>query len=270
MKSRPWIALLSAVVLLGLWSCLNEQDTTQSTVEWVQFKEISKVKTSEGCVNQQNDCAKVSVKYPIVASGKKEIQEKINKVTQQKIFESLAVFSEYNNKLVVNLDSAMAEFIALYEDYVTDSEFFTIPWELKIQGKVVFQSKNMVSLLLENSSYTGGAHPNLYTTLLNFNTNTGNLVELNDIVRDVNQFKNIAEDILLGKNKQKEDTDQPLIELTSESFFMLPQNFAIQEDGILLFYNPYEASDYANGSISFLISYDQLSAILSEEFKSID
>jgi hypothetical protein len=51
---------------------------------------------------------------------------------------------------------------------------------------------------------------------------------------------------------------------------MLPENFAIQDDGILLYYNPYEASDYANGAVSFLVSFDELKPILSKNFKLSD
>ncbi len=268
MNLRPRIALvLAAVLVLGLWSCLKDQELKESD-DSVRFEDISYRKASEGCKGQSNDCAKVSVQYPVMTTGNEQAKSKINQITQQKVLESLAIFSDHNNKLVVNVDSAMAEFIELYEDYVTDSEFFTIPWELKIKGQIVYQSNEMVCLRLDNSSYTGGAHPNHHTTLLNFNTNTGHLLQLNDVVRNVEQFKLIAEDILLGKKKRKDQiSDEPIIELTSDSFFNLPENFAIKEDGILLFYNPYEASDYANGSISFLVSFDELQPILSKEFK---
>lgn len=270
MKVRSWIILLLAVVVLGIWSCLKDQSSEHSDKVSLRFEPVTKVKTSQGCAQGEKDCAKVSIQYPKVTAGEPRVQEKINEVTEQKVLESMAIFSDHNQKLVVNLDSAMAEFIELYESYVTDTNYFTIPWELKIQGKVVFQSDDMVCLRLDNSSYTGGAHPNHYTTMLNFNTTTGSLLQLKDVVRDVNEFRNIAEGILLGKKEEKEELDQPLIELTSESFFMLPENFAIQEDGILLFYNPYEASDYANGALSFLISYDELKKILAEDFRLSD
>jgi hypothetical protein len=271
MKLRPWIAFTSAVILLlGLWSCLKDQSPEQ-TSSGVQFDEVKLFKSSKDCAEQSNNCAKVVVQYPVMTTGKEEVKKKINQITEQKVLESLAVFSDHDNTLVVNLDSAIADFIELYEDYVTDSEFFTIPWELKIKGQIINKSDNMVCLRLENNSYTGGAHPNHYTTMLNFNTNTGDLLELKDVVRNVEEFKNIAEDILLGRNKRRvEPSDEPLIELTSDSYFMLPENFAIQDDGILLYYNPYEASDYANGAVSFLVSFDELKPILSKNFKLSD
>ncbi len=266
MKLRLWIALFSILTTVGLWSCLKDQPSRLPDNAQLHFKEVSLLKKSKVC---EPECAKVSVKYPKATSGEPDIQARINKVTEQKVLESLAVFSD-NQKLVVNLDSAMSAFIKLYEQYVTKAEFFTIPWELKIQGKVEYQSENTVCLRLDNNSYTGGAHPNHHTVLLNFNTNTGDLLNLKDVVRDVNEFKNIAEDILFGKRKKEESDDHPLIELTSESFFMLPENFAIKEDGILLYYNPYEASDYANGSISFLVSFDDLKPILARDFRFSD
>lgn len=256
----------------SFWSCSQKPESEQIADDSLQFESISLMKISSGCSEQKQECARVSVDFPLATNGESLIKEKINNVTKQKVLESLAVFSEHDSKLIVDLDAAMAEFIKLYESYVTDSDFFTIPWELKINGEVLFQSQNTVSLRLDNSSYTGGAHPNQYTTLLNFNTETGNLIQLKDVVRDINEFKIIAEELLLGKNKKKEDevSDHPVIELTSDSYFMLPENFSIQEDGILLFYNPYEASDYANGSLTFLISYDELKPILSENFKEVD
>ena len=271
MKARPWIAtLLTLALILALWSCLKDQKASEVVSNGIHFNNATLQKSSSGCATQSNDCAKVMVEYPVMVSGDSIVRTKVNALTKQKVIESLAVFSDHHQKLVVNIDSAMAEFIELYEDYITDSNFFTIPWELKIRGQVVHQSEELVCLRLDNSSYTGGAHPNNYTTLLNFNTQTGHLIQLKDVVKDVEEFKNIAEEILLGKKKPKEPSDEPIIELTSDSFFTLPENFAIQEDGILLYYNPYEASDYANGAISFLISYDELKAILSKEFRVSD
>ncbi len=271
MNLCSWKPLLLAFLSIYIWSCSSDKGNEQFTGDGIYFEEVSMMKISSGCSEQKQECAKVSVDYPLAKTGDAYIKDKINKVTKQKVLESLAVFSEHDNKLVEDLDVAMAEFIKLYESYVRESNFFSIPWELKIDGEVLYQSEKMVCLKLENSSYTGGAHPNEYTTLLNFNTETGDLLELNDIVSDVAKLRVLAEESILGKRKKEVDeSDVPVIELASDSYFTLPENFAIQKNGILLFYNPYEASDYASGTLSFLLSYDDLNSILANGFKSLN
>ena len=44
--------------------------------------------------------------------------------------------------------------------------------------------------------------------------------------------------------------------------FQLPQNIFYTEDGLLLYYNSYEAASYADGPKEILFPYDKISKFL--------
>jgi hypothetical protein len=46
--------------------------------------------------------------------------------------------------------------------------------------------------------------------------------------------------------------------------FGLPQNFALQEDGVYFYYNPYEAAAYALGATEFTIPYEELKEVIRQ------
>ncbi len=47
--------------------------------------------------------------------------------------------------------------------------------------------------------------------------------------------------------------------------YSLPSQFAVTEDGLLMFYNAYEAAAYVVGQISFTIPYESLEGVVNME-----
>ncbi len=263
MKTRRLLAITSMVGLFFyLGACAFQGSTGEENSANISFERISKRKQSLRCKENKNICATVTVNYPTAKYGDEFVVNAINQTVKKKILESLAVFSDLDKKLVADIDSAMVGFIHLYDNFITASEFFTVPWELKVDGKIVYQSDKIVSIKLENYSFTGGAHPNSNVCMLNFDAQTGQLLQLKDIITDMEEFVAIINNRQDKKREKRPINAGPSIELASTSYSGLPENFSIDKKGILFHYNPYEVGTYADGSYSFFLTFDALDEVL--------
>jgi hypothetical protein len=137
-------------------------------------------------------------------------------------------------------------------------------------GDTLLISSKVISIYYQVYSFTGGAHGNSSITYLNFNAQTGDLLKLTDMVSDKIALKKMAE--LKFEKTQKEFAKDNDFEYDRTSYFWekpfyLPANIAVTKTGLLFMYNPYEAAAYALGSISFELTWQELSTIAKTEIR---
>ena len=92
----------------------------------------------------------------------------------------------------------------------------------------------------------------------------GKTLSFRDLVIDQRAFLTIAEKEF---RKNQEITDEQNLEEAGYFFekgiYNLPTQFAITKDGLLLFYNNYEAAAYAVGQIVYTIPFDMLINVIN-------
>ena len=157
---------------------------------------------------------------------------------------------------IVNRDSFFAaEQAKLYPDSISQFSLY-VTAEPTRTDSVVF------SYTEEESSYTGGAHGNLYSSGININPETGERLELTDVVTDINLVHDFASDDLSTKSdmlfNEYEDTLNSLFEVPNVQW-------VLDSEGLVLMFNPYELAPYAAGVITVLIPYE--SDLIKTEFK---
>ena len=130
------------------------------------------------------------------------------------------------------------------------------PWDAQVNGEVMCQSPEVISISLSSYLNTGGAHGNLTITFLNFDAKTGKPIKNEDLLSNLDDFKKIAKDYF-------EDTIENKGVLFNPVSFQLPDNIGFNEEGIILLYNTYEIAPYATGIIEFTISYDEIRFLLN-------
>jgi hypothetical protein len=104
--------------------------------------------------------------------------------------------------------------------------------------------------------FNGGAHGYEGDTSLLFDLKTGFSLKPEDLFTDVKSFTALAETKFREKfkipaNKSINSTGM----LFEKSKFRLPNNIFYTKDGLLLYYNAYEAASYADGPKELLIPY---------------
>jgi len=112
--------------------------------------------------------------------------------------------------------------------------------------------------------FEGGAHGIRQQLVMNFDTQTGSQITLDDLLAPGWQYP--LNDLLMDELKRVTKCGS-LDELHANDYLLTmdiyaPQNFIVGEDGITFIYNPYEIAPYAKGNTELTLSYSTLSAIM--------
>ena len=115
--------------------------------------------------------------------------------------------------------------------------------------------------------YEGGAHGIAERVVMNFDTQSGRLLQLGDVLAPGHEYR--LNELLLEALFEKTET-RTLDELHDKGYLYsmdvyAPQNFAIGKDGITFIYNVYEIAPYAVGLTELTLSYDTLKPLLKEQ-----
>lgn len=269
------LLIVPIFLFLGFISCQNKENsqTTQTyevKVDSVVYNyETPKVITPNGDTTSTS----IYVKYPKLSGGNEQAIAKINAFMEDLAKRGLAGAGMYEEDSVkkpapASLEEAGKTFLNAYEDFKKEMPESGMGWYFEGGGDTTYISPKIIGIFYTESVFTGGAHGNYNTSLLNFDAQTGELLKLTDIISDTTALKKIAE-VKFYENEQKEakagDFEFDKSMYFWDSPFFLPQNVGITKEGLQFLYNPYEAAAYARGQISFTISWKDLDAIVRKE-----
>lgn len=208
----------------------------------------------------ETDCPKITIdipiakKFPVVADS---INKKVFAVVKEIIY-----FGEDSTK-VNDYKSLSKSFIASYEEMHQKFPNDTFGWEGKITGNVEFESDQIINIKIDHYTFTGGAHGYQGFRSLLFNRKTGKVIFNDQIFKNEKDFKAFAEKEFRAKYHIPENANINATGLMFENDkFQLPQNIFYTSEGLLLYYNSYEAASYADGPKEILFPYDKVSKFL--------
>ena len=188
------------------------------------------------------------------ASGDKSITDGINSEIATIIMSELHI-GDPDNVTSKSIEESIDSFNEEYHSFNNDFPETQQAWEVQIDGEVIFQSEDIITVSLTSYINTGGAHGILHITLLNFNAQTGKHIENNDLINDLERFKAVAKSYFNNAIEDKNILFEP-------DNFTLPANLGYSEDGLLLLYNVYEIAPYSTGVIDFTIPFEKVEAFL--------
>ena len=204
-----------------------------------------KISFSEINISSENNNI-VEVNIP-KANGNKAIVDNINSEIQKIIITALHI-GDPDSITSKSIEKSILTFNQEYNTFKTDFPETLPPWEAQIDGEVMFQSSEIISLAITAYINTGGAHGTLHISFLNFETETGRLISNSKLINNVEGFKNIAKTYLNEAIKEKD------LVLDTETF-VLPNNMGYSEEGLVLLYNTNEIASYSDGIIEFVIPF---------------
>jgi Protein of unknown function (DUF3298). len=205
------------------------------------------------------------------------------------LFRSFITYPQFDKKQNVILDDSISTFIryTTFGGYQTAEEatkafvdesikqtkgeegMSMLGWERMDSITVICNTPSIISLRRMHYSFTGGAHGNPSETFFSFSTSNGKRLRFEDIVNSekLSELKatNIAQ-LKLARNIKEQSTLEESGLFVSKDELPLPSSFALTTKGLLMAYDYYEISSYADGVISFTIPYNKLKEILKPEF----
>jgi hypothetical protein len=160
------------------------------------------------------------------------------------------------------------EFFASYAQLRRQVASYGLPWFLERKAFVVNNTPDILCLSFASRSFMGGAHGNATINFENFNLRTGERVALNDLFVSGYEAKllPLAETRFREVRAIEEGmtlTDAGFSFYENEAFF-LPDNFAVEKDGLTFYYNAYEVAPYAMGATELTLSYEELDGLMKE------
>lgn len=231
------IFVLLFLALIATISCNQEGDLT--------FSE-SNFKMDENAIIE------INIPY---AEGNNSVSESINSAIENFIVNTINISEDSLNN--VSLIDAIKTFDSIYIEFKDDFEESSFVWEAQIEGEVTYQSPEIICVAINTYLNTGGAHGNLNISFLNFNSQTGELLLTDDIIKISKEFIEIAKNYF--KIEMKASSEERNIEdyFFGEEFH-LPASIGFSDEGIILLYNVYEIASYSQGITEFTIPYEEV------------
>lgn len=206
------------------------------------------VRTVDGCDREATRCSDIVLRYPeIVAAPTSWAREGLPEVIRSLLGGS--VLGEFG-EATQGLDAMFEEFAAEERAFREEFPEFEMSWSVERTVSIPFADGRVVSLLLDEYSYLGGAHPNTMQLYRSYDLRTGEPVSLNAIFSPaaLAELERLAEAAF-----RRARGVPPGASLEEEGFwfeggqFSLNDNWAIVDGGLLFYYNSYEVASYAAG-----------------------
>lgn len=227
-------------LIISLFSQTCQEDKA------LEFKEIN-------LTTSTNNIVEINVPE---AFGDIEVSKKINKRINQVIISSLNTNTESNTPQLT-VSESIDYFNQEYNTFKVDFPETVLEWDAQIDGEVMYQSDEIVSIAITSYMNTGGAHGNLIITFLNFDIYTGEQLKNEALFRDYLSFTEIANEYF---NEEIADKKELYFEPDN---FKLPENIGFNYEGVILLYNTYEIAPYSSGITEINIPWETLQGSLN-------
>jgi len=253
MFKNAFILFVLLAFLFAGWAC------KRSTYPQFETREFEK--KAGDC--DQTSCIDIVLKYHVIKEEYKA-SKSFNHVVMQKIFSKMGNEEEnlqpeqYVSRLLKDFEAFKKE----YPDAVSGG------YQQHSQTEITFRGREIISVLLKSNVYAGGAHPMDYSEFINFNPDNGEMIDVNNLVKNRFGFRELVETKLrewFGMEPGDRWSDFTLVDQ-----FVMPETMGFVNDGMLLIYNEYEILPYASGPVELTLSHEELSPLMKKPVEPSD
>lgn len=244
MKKTMCLILSCGILLAG--STLVRASTAQAELTQTKsFVLISAPQKNDVIIKEkkmqyENKLVSCDVIIPVIDGMKDTIvQKKINRVLENGII-------DYKTDLEMKAkrDSEKLKNSGLnFEGYVVKSNY-----------KITYNKSNLLSIIITNSSSTGGTLGNIQIKAYNFDLTTGNTVFLESFFKNDPDYRNV---IINKITNQISKNSAKYYKNATNIVYKMPQdiNFYIKDDAIGIIYQNSEIAPYKQGNPKFEIPF---------------
>ena len=159
-----------------------------------------------------------------------------------------------------------ADYLALYKEVADFSPSYSRSYT--VRTKVTQANDSLVNYVAETYYYDGGAHGQSTTWARNFNTRTGSIVKLDNILRP--GYKRPLTQLIVDKLVRQFNVAS-LHQLQDEAYVFMnmepyvPKNYLISDEGITFIYCQDEIAPHAVGEIRLTLTNKQLAGMMHKQ-----
>ncbi len=181
---------------------------------------------------------------------------------------SPAALEALNAQFVKNLQGIMADYIKQRDENRSQTALpESIKKSMSFAGnyRVYYDSGPWVSLVQNGYLFIGGAHGMPFENAVTVNLDTGKNYKLADLFKPGFDYKTY-----LTERVKNEAIERKELDLLVRPEVTDQQKFYLTEDGLVLYYAPYEIAPYSNGFVRFMIPYRDLAGEWVREVADIE
>jgi hypothetical protein len=216
--------------------------------------------------------AEINIEYPLIDSS---LYPEIFKLYKTEIQHKLIdmIMGEKKDYSISNPQIIADQYITDYKETLKDDMIHTSGWYATRVGYIIYNKKNILSIVLNGDGYEGGAHPYKFNHYIVFNTSISKKLLLADVLTNPNDKKLLQ----IGEKYFRQEMNIPGSTRLSEAGyfsmsddhagnFYFPENFALTDSLIKFYYNDYEIASYAQGPSSMSIPLREIKEFLKEGY----
>lgn len=187
----------------------------------------------------------ITLQYPqIDGLENQKAEDKINGIFKQ-------AAAEAKNEGLSNIASA---------DYVIGAN----KYETYLDYRVKYNQNNLLSVILLDYQYTGGAHGGTIQKGYTFDLRTGKQYDIKDLFRENSNYAQLFNGVVKDGIKTRELTSlTPFVSITDN------QPYYLDNMGVSVYFQQYEYFPYAAGIQHFTADYSQLKEMLIPELNTL-
>ncbi|MDC8005337.1 DUF4163 domain-containing protein [Aureisphaera galaxeae] len=241
---------LSLLFICLLISCKSEPTLT-FTPESFTEKELK--------ICEEEPCSSVVVDFPRV-SGDADLSKTINAEIEQWIA-AVLFLGEDDVPTAKTLKSTAEDFILAYRDHQADlpTAIDTGGYEAEINIGITYESSEIISMMMDHFTYTGGAHGYGGISYLNLNSTTGKEIKTKDLFSDTKAITKLVEEAFRKEYDIPNDKsiNDPGFWFENDTFY-LPETVGFTANHMLVTYNPYDIAPYSEGIIQLKVPLENI------------
>jgi hypothetical protein len=267
MKKYIGSFILVLAVCMQFTSCTREDNSNKPQSSSLSFEWTHLVKKEGDRSSEQSPCLTIDLRYPIASGGGDSIREALNTYVERYVRYTLMSFASDTRDSLAPVDTLIQQLTNGYREFVRENPDAPSQWSIELKSSVMRNDSTIVSLSTETYTYLGGAHPLGVTGYASFATATGKKLTIDEVTSNKQRLTTLAEQVFRREREIDAATN-----LDSAGFwfgeqgFSLPDNFALGDSSLILYYNPYDIAPYVFGPTFLELPYSQLQGIIDERF----
>jgi predicted transport protein len=252
--------------LAVLFSCKNESPKVITTPNETPATEASMTLKSQKYIKIEGDCdkacSKFSISYPEVKGGNSDFQIAVQEWVMAWIRDN-AINFEGNDKIKrMTLEETNVEFLKAFQNELKERPEYFHGFEIENKDTILCQNPKIVSLRMDCYANMGGAHPNIQTSIANFDPNTGGPIFVNKVIKDEKVILKMLETKYIALKTNQSGGKFEI--QTDNGKLTFPTNWGYTEKGILFHYNTYEVGSYAIGDADIFLTWEEMGVAASK------
>ena len=245
----------NGVRIEGDWKKPNSEDTLGFVAgeQMIEFTNGAKFTSKNFVEKNKLKRYEISAEYPELSGVSAAIAAKFNQLSKTAATASVA---DFRKNMLAQTKEDLKSMASGMSNSLDSS--YTVEWA----------NDSVLSIQFLISEFTGGAHPNYYTSTLNFDLKSGKEIKLADLFQPNSGYLKAISDYSIADLKPRigEMSDDEWIATGAGADAENYKSWNLTKKGLMITFDPYQVAAYAAGMQTVIIPYSKLKGTMRTNF----